>query len=100
MLLTFVLSIDPTRLTQGELTRVLSANPEDAVQREAIVNAVTELVDAGLLCRDGHYVQPTRAALRFDLLTRAPRPAQLPPSSPSLRPRWGRLQLHSILPRR
>lgn len=68
--LTFVLSIDPTRLSQGELTRVLSANPEDAVQREAIVNAVTELVDAGLLCHDGHYVQPTRAALRFDLLTR------------------------------
>jgi hypothetical protein len=68
--LTFVLSIDPTRLTQGELTRVLSANPEDALQREAVVNAVTELVDAGLLCRDGNYVQPTRAALRFDLLTR------------------------------
>ncbi len=69
--LTFVLSIDPTRLTQGELTRVLSANPEDAVQREAIINAVTELLDAGLLCRDEHYVQPTRAALRFDLLTHA-----------------------------
>jgi hypothetical protein len=69
--LAFVLSIDPTRLTQGELTRVLAANPEHAVQREAIVNAVAELLDAGLLCRDGHYVQPTRAALRFDLLTRA-----------------------------
>ncbi len=69
--LTFVLSIDPTRLTQGELTRVVAANPEDAVQREAIVNAVAELVDAGLICRDGHYVQPTRAAIRFDLLTRA-----------------------------
>ena len=69
--LTFVLSIDPTRLTQGELTRVLSANPEDAVQRKAILNAVTELVEVGLLCRDEHYIQPTRAALRFDLLTRA-----------------------------
>ena len=69
--LTFVLAIDPTRLTQGELTRVLSANPEDAVQRTAIINAVTELVDAGLLCPTPHYVQPTRAALRFDLLTRA-----------------------------
>ena len=69
--LTFVLSIDPTRLTQGELTRVLSANPEDAVQRAAIVNAVAELVDAGLFCRDDYYVQPTRAALRFDLLTRS-----------------------------
>ncbi len=68
--LTFVLSIDPTRVTQGELTRVLAANSEDRVQREAIVNAVTELTYAGLLCRDGHYVQPTRAALRFDLLTR------------------------------
>ena len=68
--LAFVLSIDPTRLTQGELTRVLAANPEDPVQREAIVNAVTELTDAGLLYRDGNYVQPTRAALRFDLLAR------------------------------
>ena len=70
-MLTFVLSIDPTRLTQGELTRVLAAIPENRLEREAIVNAVAELVDVGLLCRDGNYVQPTRAALHFDLLTRA-----------------------------
>ena len=95
--LTFVLSIDPTRLTQGELTRVLSANPEDAVQREAIVNAVTELVDVGLLCRD----EPLRPTDSRRPPLRSPHPyltRSYPP--PSLRLRWGRLQLHSILPRR
>ena len=64
----FVLSLHPTRLTQGELTRALAEDPEDFAQRDAIVRAVGELVVAGLLHRDGAFVAPTRAALHFDQL--------------------------------
>lgn len=66
--LAFVLSLHPTRLTQGELTRALADDPEDFAQRDAIVRAVGELVAAGLLHRDGHFVAPARAAIRFDQL--------------------------------
>ena len=66
--LTFVLVEHPTRLTQGELTRVLADDPEDAAQRNAVVRAIGELAAAGLLRRDGHFVSPTRAALYFDRL--------------------------------
>lgn len=64
----FVLSLHPTRLTQGELTRALADDPEDFAQRDAIVRAVGELVAAGLLHRDGAFVAPTRVAIRFDQL--------------------------------
>jgi hypothetical protein len=68
--LTFVLAEHPTRFTQGELTRVLAADPEAAAQRGAIVRAVEELAAADLLRRDGHFVAPTRAALHFNRLAR------------------------------
>jgi hypothetical protein len=66
--LTFVLAEHPTRLTQGELARILAADPEDAAQRNAVIHAVGELAAAGLLRRDGNFVSPTRAALHFDRL--------------------------------
>ena len=66
--LAFVLELHPTRLTQGELTRALAEDPEDFAQRDAIVRAVDELLAASLLHRDGHFVAPTRAAIRFDQL--------------------------------
>lgn len=69
--LTFVLAEHPTRLTQGELTRVLADDPEDAAQRSAVIRAVGELTGAGLLRRDGHFVSPTRAALHFNRLALA-----------------------------
>ncbi len=69
--LTFVLAEHPTRLSQGELTRILAADPEDADQRNALIRAITELASAGLLRRDGHFVAPTRAALYFDRLALA-----------------------------
>jgi hypothetical protein len=69
--LTFVLAEYPTRLSQGELTRILAADPEDAVQRSALIRAISELAAAGLLRRDGHFVAPTRAALYFDWLALA-----------------------------
>ena len=66
--LAFVLQLHPTRLTQGELARALAEDPEDFAQRDAVCHAVDELVAAGLLHRDGHFVAPTRAAIRFDQL--------------------------------
>ncbi len=95
--ITFVLAEHPTRLTQGELTCVLAADPDDASQRDAVIRAVSELTAAGLLHRDGHFVyrpapRCTSIAspspnLPFDLgarVTRGPvspaRPA--PPASP------------------
>jgi len=67
--LTFVISNHPNLHTQGELTRILAADPEDAAQRDAVIRAVGELAGAGLLSRKGHYVAPTRAALYFDRLS-------------------------------
>jgi hypothetical protein len=64
----FVLSLHPTRLSRGELARALADDPEDFADRDAICRAVDELVAAGLLHRDGQFVAPTRAALRFDCL--------------------------------
>ena len=69
--LTFVLAEHPTRLTQGELTRILASDPDDAAQRNAVIRALEELATAGLLHRDGHIVTPTRAALYFDRLALA-----------------------------
>ncbi len=67
--LSFVLSVHPTLLTQGELTRAIASDPEDFDQRDAIVQAVTELRGAGLLYRQGTFVLPSYAALRFDRIT-------------------------------
>ena len=66
--LSFVLAEHPNRLSQGELTRILAADPEDAAQRNAVIRAVGELAAAGLLRRDRHFVSATRAALHFDHL--------------------------------
>lgn len=66
--LAFVLNLHPTRLSRGELARALASDPEDFAARDAVCRAVDELVAAGLLHRDGHFVAPTRAALRFDAL--------------------------------
>ncbi|HVC07333.1 MAG TPA: hypothetical protein VND98_07115 [Solirubrobacterales bacterium] len=66
--LTFVLSHHPTRFSQGELTRILAADPEDRAHRDAVIRAVGTLVAAGLLRRDGHFVEPTHAAIYFHRL--------------------------------
>lgn len=66
----FILAENPTRFTQGELTHIFAADREDAAQRRAVIGAIEQLVAAGLLYRDGHFVTPTHAALHFDHLAR------------------------------
>ncbi|HEX5593633.1 MAG TPA: hypothetical protein VFX35_09840 [Solirubrobacterales bacterium] len=66
--LSFLLDEHPTRLTLGELSLVLHADPwlddpDDAAQR-----AVRELVGAGLVHQDGRFLAPSRAALYFERL--------------------------------
>jgi|SRR5690349_22825684 len=66
--LTFLIDEHPTRLTIGELSLVLNAdprldNPDDAANR-----AVRELVGAGLVHQDGRFLAPSRAALYFERL--------------------------------
>lgn len=67
--LAFLLHEHPDRLTIPEVSRAMNRfsdfNSEDAVER-----AIRELVGAGLLCCQGGYVQPTRAALYFERLER------------------------------
>lgn len=67
--LAFLLHEHPDRLTIPEASRAMNRfsdfNSEDAVER-----AIRELDGAGLLCCQGGYVQPTRAALYYERLER------------------------------
>jgi predicted transcriptional regulator len=58
-----VLALHPATITLEELARELGEEDADSIER-----AVRDLVAAGLLCRSGSLVLPTRAALRFDEL--------------------------------
>jgi hypothetical protein len=51
-----------------ELILVLCANPERGDPEGAGQRAVSELVGAGLVHRDGNFIAPTRAALYFHRL--------------------------------
>jgi len=67
-LLTKVLALHPTQLSLVELTRELSAMPEQFAERDRVEQALQDLTGAGLLHRNGSFVTPTRAALRFEEL--------------------------------
>lgn len=66
--LTFLLEEHPTRLTQGELSLVLNADPRLDDPDDAAKRAVRELVGAGLIHQDGRFLAPSRAALYFERL--------------------------------
>ncbi|HEX4304706.1 MAG TPA: hypothetical protein VHZ54_01595 [Solirubrobacterales bacterium] len=51
-----------------ELVLVLHADPERGDPTDAALRAVRELVGAGLVHREGHFLAPSRAALYFDAL--------------------------------
>jgi hypothetical protein len=62
------LTLHPAQLTVEELVLEIAADPADFATRDAIVRAVRDLARSGLLHRNGDFVVPTRAALRFDEL--------------------------------
>jgi hypothetical protein len=63
--LAVVLDAHPAQLSVDELVRELTANPDDFGARDAINNAVRDLVGAGLLHRHDAFVFATRSAVRF-----------------------------------
>jgi hypothetical protein len=66
--LTILLDAHPAQRSEDELVRELAAEPDDVAQRDAIENAIRELVGAGLAHRHGSFLFATRAAVRFDEL--------------------------------
>lgn len=66
-----LLDLHPTRLTLAELIRELGGSRGGFAERDGVERAVRDLSAVGLLHRGDEFVEPTRAALRFnDLLDR------------------------------
>jgi hypothetical protein len=63
-----ILDLHPAQLTLAELVRDVGGEGAGFRERDAIERAVRELTGAGLLHRQGEFVLPTRAALRFNQL--------------------------------
>jgi Fe2+ or Zn2+ uptake regulation protein len=66
--LTILLDAHPAQRSADELVREVTAEPGDFAQRDAVENAIRELVAAGLVHRHDEFVFATRAAARFDQL--------------------------------
>lgn len=64
-----ILDLHPAQLTLAELVRDVGGEGSGFRQRDAIERAARELASAGLLHRQGEFLLPTRAALRFSQLT-------------------------------
>ena len=83
VVLRLALDLHPAQVSIAEVVRELADDPEDFAQRDAVERAARDLARTGLLHRNGEFVFPTRAALRFDraarLLTRLP--SQVPERS-------------------
>jgi predicted transcriptional regulator len=68
VVLALLLEEHPARLTTGELALILNAFPSQGWPEDTAKRAIRELVGAGLVHRDGHFLAPSRAALYFDAL--------------------------------
>jgi hypothetical protein len=68
--LRWLLALHPAQITFEELLRQACEDPDDFAQRDAVERAVRDLTIAGLVHRNGEFVIPSRAALRFDELER------------------------------
>lgn len=66
--LAHLLARDPHSPTVAELRRELTGASEEFADTDAIERALAELVRAGLVNRQGEFVMPSVAALRFDQL--------------------------------
>jgi len=67
-LLTILLDAHPAQRAEDELVRELTADPRDVSKRDAVENAVRELVGAGLAHRNGSFLFATQAAVRSEEL--------------------------------
>jgi hypothetical protein len=63
-----LLDAHPGLRSEDELVRELTAEPHDFARRDAVENAIRELVGAGLAHRHGRFLFATRAAVRCDEL--------------------------------
>jgi len=63
-----LLDLHPARLTLEELKRQMGSDRESFADRDALERAVRDLAAAGLLYRQTEFVEPTRAAVRFNEL--------------------------------
>jgi hypothetical protein len=68
VVLRLALDLYPSQVSIDEVVRELADDPEDFAQRDAVERAARDLARTGLLHRNGEFVFPTRAALRFDQL--------------------------------
>jgi hypothetical protein len=63
VVLAFLLGKHPGRLGIPEVARSLYACPGGFASEDAVERAIRDLVGRGLLCCEGRFVLPTRAAL-------------------------------------
>lgn len=68
--LAHLLELHPTHLTLAELLLELGSGVDGGPTRDQHERAIRDLVAAGLLRRDGDSILPTRAALRFEEISR------------------------------
>jgi hypothetical protein len=66
--LSMLLDAHPGHLSIEEVVSGMTDRPEEFSARDAINNAIRDLVGAGLLHRHGTFVFATRAAVRFEQL--------------------------------
>jgi hypothetical protein len=66
--LSILLDAHPGQCSLEEVVREMTDRPEEFPARDAINNAIRDLVGAGLLHRHGAFVFATRAAVRFEEL--------------------------------
>jgi hypothetical protein len=66
--LSVLLDAHPGQRSVEEVVREMTDRPDEFPARDAINNAIRDLVGAGLLHRHGSFVFATRAAVHFDEL--------------------------------
>jgi hypothetical protein len=66
--LAILLEAHPGQRSVEEVIRAMTDRPDEFSARDAITNAIHDLVGAGLLHRHGPFVFATHAAVRFDEL--------------------------------
>jgi len=66
--LRLLLELHPAPICFEELLREIAAGTADFAQHDALERALRDLAASGLLHRNGDFVLPSRAAVRFDEL--------------------------------